>query len=83
MRANSLSFPLLASVVHHGYGHSSRDTSKCSESIKRAYLLNGTLPKEQETDCFADEKPYPKDGEKEEKFSHLQWLESVGKGGRR
>jgi hypothetical protein len=45
-------------IVHHGYGHSSRDTSNCTETIAKAYILNGTLPDEQETDCYADEKPY-------------------------
>jgi hypothetical protein len=45
-------------IVHHGYGHSSRDTSACTERIAKAYILNGTLPDEQETDCYADEKPY-------------------------
>jgi pimeloyl-ACP methyl ester carboxylesterase len=45
-------------IVHHGYGHSSRDTSNCTETIAKAYMLNGTLPDEQETDCYADEKPY-------------------------
>jgi hypothetical protein len=45
-------------IAHHGYGHSSRDTSKCTDSIARAFILNGTLPEEQETACFADEKPY-------------------------
>lgn len=45
-------------IVHHGYGHSSRDTSNCTETIARAYMLHGTLPDEQETDCYADEKPY-------------------------
>jgi pimeloyl-ACP methyl ester carboxylesterase len=45
-------------VVHHGYGHSARDTSNCTETIARSFILNGTLPGEQETDCYADEKPY-------------------------
>ena len=45
-------------LAHHGYGHSSRDTSQCTERIARAYILNGTLPEEQETACYADEKPY-------------------------
>jgi pimeloyl-ACP methyl ester carboxylesterase len=45
-------------IAHHGYGHSSRDTSNCTETIARAFILNGTLPDEQETDCYADEKPY-------------------------
>ncbi|KAI2636240.1 Alpha/Beta hydrolase protein [Hypomontagnella submonticulosa] len=45
-------------IVHHGYGHSSRDKSTCTDSIAKAYILNGTVPDEQETPCFADEKPY-------------------------
>lgn len=45
-------------IVHHGYGHSSRDRSNCTDSIARAYLLDGTVPSERETDCYANEKPY-------------------------
>ncbi|KAI1758856.1 Alpha/Beta hydrolase protein [Hypoxylon sp. FL1150] len=46
-------------VVHHGYGHSSaRDKSSCTDAVAKAYILNGTLPGEQETPCYADEKPY-------------------------
>lgn len=45
-------------IAHHGYGHSSRDRSNCTDSIARAYILNGTLPDAQETACYADEKPY-------------------------
>lgn len=45
-------------IAHHGYGHSSRDRSNCTDSIAQAYLLNGTLPEEQETACYANEKPY-------------------------
>lgn len=45
-------------IAHHGYGHSSRDRSSCTDSIARAYLLDGIVPKEQETACYADEKPY-------------------------
>ncbi|KAK0628496.1 Alpha/Beta hydrolase protein [Bombardia bombarda] len=46
-------------VVHHGYGHTSRvDRSSCTEAIVKSYLLNGTLPEEAETDCYADKKPY-------------------------
>ncbi|KAI6087254.1 Alpha/Beta hydrolase protein [Hypoxylon rubiginosum] len=45
-------------VVHHGYGHSSRDKSSCTDVVAKAYILNGTLPEEEETPCFADEKPY-------------------------
>lgn len=45
-------------IVHHGYGHSSRDPSSCTDAIARAYLVNGTVPDARETDCYADEKPY-------------------------
>ncbi|KAI1435516.1 alpha/beta-hydrolase [Xylaria sp. CBS 124048] len=45
-------------VAHHGYGHSSRDKSACTDSIARAYILEGKLPDEQETACYADGKPY-------------------------
>lgn len=45
-------------IVHHGYGHSSRDRSNCTDSIAQEYILNGTIPEEQETACFANEKPY-------------------------
>ncbi|KAH6623839.1 Alpha/Beta hydrolase protein [Chaetomium tenue] len=45
-------------IAHHGYGHSSRDTSSCTDGIAKAYMMNGTLPEEQETACYADEKPY-------------------------
>lgn len=45
-------------IVHHGYGHSSRDTSKCTEKLVKEYILHGKVPKDQETNCFADEKPY-------------------------
>ncbi|KAG7284063.1 hypothetical protein NEMBOFW57_010423 [Staphylotrichum longicolle] len=45
-------------IAHHGYGHSSRDTSNCTDTIARAYIMNGTLPEEAETACYADEKPY-------------------------
>jgi pimeloyl-ACP methyl ester carboxylesterase len=45
-------------IVHHGYGHSSRDTSSCTDSIAREFILHGKLPKEQETMCYANEKPY-------------------------
>ncbi|KAI0541771.1 Alpha/Beta hydrolase protein [Xylaria digitata] len=46
-------------VIHHGYGHTSRfNPSNCTDSIGRAYILDGTIPGEPETNCFADEKPY-------------------------
>lgn len=45
-------------IAHHGYGHSSRDLSNCTENIAKAFILNGTLPEEAETACYANEKPY-------------------------
>ncbi|KAI1850986.1 hypothetical protein JX266_003651 [Neoarthrinium moseri] len=45
-------------IVHHGYGHGSRDASACTDSIARAFILNGTLPEEHEIACYANEKPY-------------------------
>lgn len=45
-------------IAHRGYGHSSRDLSNCTDSIARAYLLDGTVPEEPETACDANEKPY-------------------------
>ncbi|KAI0016113.1 alpha/beta-hydrolase [Xylariomycetidae sp. FL0641] len=45
-------------IAHHGYGHSSRDKSSCTDSIAKSYILHGELPDEQEVSCFADEKPY-------------------------
>ncbi|KAK8070786.1 hypothetical protein PG997_010989 [Apiospora hydei] len=46
-------------IAHHGYGHSSgRDRSACTDAHLKTYILDGTLPEDQETDCYADEKPY-------------------------
>jgi len=45
-------------IAHHGYGHSSTDKSSCTDAIARAYILEGKLPDEPETACYADEKPY-------------------------
>ena len=45
-------------IAHHGYGHASKDTSACTDAIAKAYIMEGTLPDEQETACYADEKPY-------------------------
>ena len=45
-------------IVHHGYGHtSSADLSNCTNSIGKAYILEGKLPEDLETDCYADRKP--------------------------
>lgn len=46
-------------IVHHAYGHSSRrDMSECTNQVAKAYILHGVIPKEQETHCYANEKPY-------------------------
>lgn len=46
-------------IAHHGYGHTSlSDKSTCTNDLIRAYLVNGTLPNQAETPCFADQKPY-------------------------
>ncbi|KAJ5659758.1 hypothetical protein N7507_006209 [Penicillium longicatenatum] len=46
-------------IVHHAYGHSSgRDISNCTDGVAKAYILHGTIPKEQETNCYANERPY-------------------------
>ncbi|KAE9378638.1 hypothetical protein N431DRAFT_363260 [Stipitochalara longipes BDJ] len=45
-------------IAHHGYGHSSRDTSNCTDSIAKAFILDGKLPEDSETACYANEKPY-------------------------
>ncbi|KAI0408733.1 alpha/beta-hydrolase [Xylaria palmicola] len=45
-------------IAHHGYGHASKDKSSCTDNIAKTYILEGKLPDEPETSCFADEKPY-------------------------
>lgn len=45
-------------IVHYGYGHSSVDRSKCTDEAARVFIMEGTVPTESETACFADEKPY-------------------------
>ena len=45
-------------IVHHGYGHSSRDASNCTDSLAKSFILEGKVPETQETACFANEKPY-------------------------
>jgi len=62
-------------IAHHGYGHSSRDTSDCTDSIARRLILYGELPEEPEIACHANEKPY-RYGEKATKsaaFGTEQW----------
>ncbi|KAJ5677828.1 Peptidase S33 tripeptidyl aminopeptidase-like C-terminal [Penicillium maclennaniae] len=49
-------------IVHNGYGHSSRrDTSDCTDRVAKAYIVHGTLPEEQEIECFANKRPYVHD----------------------
>lgn len=46
-------------IVHNAYGHSSRrDRSDCTDQLAKEYILYGTLPEEQEVDCYANKKPY-------------------------
>jgi hypothetical protein len=45
-------------IAHHGYGHSSRDASNCTDQIARNFILHGSLPEETETACYANEKPF-------------------------
>ncbi|KAH9899097.1 alpha/beta-hydrolase [Xylariomycetidae sp. FL2044] len=45
-------------IVHHGYGHASRDPSACTNDLGKRFILHGELPDDPETACFADEKPY-------------------------
>lgn len=45
-------------IAHHGYGHSSRDESDCTDEIARRFILHGELPDEPEIACYANEKPY-------------------------
>ncbi|RDW71456.1 hypothetical protein BP6252_08019 [Coleophoma cylindrospora] len=45
-------------IAHHGYGHSSRDASNCTDEIARNFILQGSLPEEAETACYANKKPY-------------------------
>ncbi|CAD6899814.1 unnamed protein product [Tilletia controversa] len=65
-------------LIHHGYGHSSRDRSECTETIKRNILLHGKWP-EDTTECFADTKPYPLEDAhaSEERFGTAEWKETV------
>ncbi|KAK0542174.1 hypothetical protein OC846_006736, partial [Tilletia horrida] len=70
-------------VIHHGYGHSSRDRSECTEKIKRDMFLHGKWP-EGTTECCADSKPFPHEDEKasEQRFGALEWqeLRQIGAG---
>jgi hypothetical protein len=45
-------------IVHHGFGHGSRDASNCTDEIARNFILSGSLPEDAETACYANEKPY-------------------------
>ncbi|KAK7415524.1 hypothetical protein QQZ08_012322 [Neonectria magnoliae] len=72
-------------VAHHGYGHSSRDASNCTDAIARDFILEGKLPEESETACYANEKPYlygvDKDGVSTAAKEHWdpvqEWIEHV------
>ncbi|KAF2667379.1 alpha/beta-hydrolase [Microthyrium microscopicum] len=69
-------------VVHHGYGHSSgRDRSNCTDAIAKNYILHGILPDEQETACFANEKPYlyQADSMRVDKQDHIAMWRQYGK----
>lgn len=66
-------------IAHHGYGHSSSDESNCTDAIAKKYILEGVLPKEPETACYANEKPYRygvKDGKKKQTALEI-WSEHV------
>ncbi|KAI6334380.1 hypothetical protein MCOR29_000692 [Pyricularia oryzae] len=46
-------------VVHHGYGHGTHaDVSSCTEALMKAYISDGEIPDETETNCYADRKPF-------------------------
>ncbi|KAI0893659.1 Alpha/Beta hydrolase protein [Annulohypoxylon nitens] len=46
-------------IVHHGYGHTSReDPSDCTDNYKKAYILRGDIPLDQEIHCDATQKPF-------------------------
>lgn len=45
-------------VALDAFSHSSRDLSQCVIDIMRNYMLHGVLPKDAETTCEADKKPY-------------------------
>ncbi|KAK0648857.1 TAP-like protein-domain-containing protein [Cercophora newfieldiana] len=46
-------------VVHHGYGHGmDNHPNKCTDAIVKAYVLNGDIPQQDETDCFSEGNPY-------------------------
>ncbi|KAK2067079.1 hypothetical protein P8C59_000844 [Phyllachora maydis] len=45
-------------IVHHGYGHLSKDPSRCTNALAKAYILEGKVPGTPETACYADKNPY-------------------------
>ena len=45
-------------IAHHGYGHSSADASNCTDAIVKKFILEGIIPDEKETACYANQKPY-------------------------
>ncbi|KAK0540344.1 hypothetical protein OC842_000532 [Tilletia horrida] len=71
-------------VAHHGYGHSSRDRSECTERIKRDMFLHGKWP-EDTVECYADTKPYPPEDEhkSEARFGPKEWKETIMMASRR
>ncbi|KAL9936296.1 hypothetical protein V8E36_005138 [Tilletia maclaganii] len=66
-------------LIHHGYGHSSRDRSECTEKIKRDLFLHGKWPVNGTTECVADTKPFPHEEEhkSEAVFGAKEWRETV------
>ncbi|KAM3441174.1 hypothetical protein NHJ13734_002968 [Beauveria thailandica] len=54
-------------VVHHGYGHATLpDKSNCTDQIAKRFMMEGELPEDQVSDCYANEKPY--------RYSKDQWF---------
>lgn len=45
-------------LVHHGFGHGSNQESNCTNAVGQRYLLEGILPDEEESDCYANRKPF-------------------------
>lgn len=79
----ALGHPNARLIRHHGYGHSSRDTSACTEALKKTYLSTGEVPKQDKTDCYADSKPFS-DPKTAHLFGVSEWkalrLERKGRG---
>lgn len=46
-------------IVHHGYGHASAaDPPSCTDKLAKVYITTGEVQEVQETECWADGKPY-------------------------